>query len=85
MSSRVQAHRGPLPNEPTSQGWITATSITVEQLWARNCCPPLSEKRRQQPRRIVLRLFGPDTWASYPDDEVARGVRRAVLPIKELP
>jgi hypothetical protein len=27
MSSRVQAHCGPLPNEPTSQSWISATSI----------------------------------------------------------
>lgn len=38
MSFRAQAHCGPLPNEPTSQGWISATSITVGQLWALIVC-----------------------------------------------
>lgn len=51
MSSRVQAHCGPLPNETTSQGWISATSITVGQLWARNGAHQFGEQTPAIPPR----------------------------------
>jgi hypothetical protein len=53
-SSRVQAHRGPLPNEPTSQGWISATSITVGQLWARNGAHQFGKHMPSIPARRAL-------------------------------
>ena len=45
MSFRAQAHYGPLPNEPTSQGWISATSITVGQFVGSHRVCPLLRRR----------------------------------------
>jgi hypothetical protein len=53
MSSRVQAHCGPLPNEPTSQSWIGATSITAGRCGL-SAVPTNSESRRQQFRWVEV-------------------------------
>jgi hypothetical protein len=69
------AHGGPLPNEPTSQGWTSATSITVGQGWARKPATN-SENRRQQFRRVAL---GWVSWLSSVEDAGRKGLQVGLL------
>jgi hypothetical protein len=62
MSSRVQAHNGPLPNEPTSQGWISVTSITAGQAVGSQQLPTNSQRGASD---IIAARRGAPGWLGW--------------------